>query len=56
LVAELPQHYAKRTLLGEEVPAEDIAKAVLVFVDGSLTKSTGNVLNVDGVVAVAFMR
>lgn len=35
-VAELPAHYAKRTLLGEEVLAEDIAKAVLAFVDGSL--------------------
>ena len=55
-VEELPQHYAKRTLLGEEVLAEDIAKAVLVFVDGSLAKSTGNVLNVDGGVAMAFVR
>ncbi len=55
-IEELPQHYAKRTLLGEEVLAEDIAKAVLVFVDGSLAKSTGNVLNVDGGVAMAFVR
>ncbi|PJJ59936.1 bifunctional aldolase/short-chain dehydrogenase [Hymenobacter chitinivorans] len=55
-VEELPAHYAKRTLLGEEVLAEDIAKAVLVFVDGSLSKSTGNVLNVDGGVAMAFVR
>ncbi|TDN35899.1 bifunctional aldolase/short-chain dehydrogenase [Hymenobacter sp. UV11] len=55
-VEDLPQHYAKRTLLGEEVLAEDIAKAVLVFVDGSLAKSTGNVLNVDGGVAMAFVR
>ncbi|GAB3290756.1 bifunctional rhamnulose-1-phosphate aldolase/short-chain dehydrogenase [Hymenobacter humi] len=55
-VEELPQHYAKRTLLGEELLAEDIAKAVRVFVDGSLSKSTGNVLNVDGGVAMAFVR
>ncbi|TGD80720.1 bifunctional aldolase/short-chain dehydrogenase [Hymenobacter wooponensis] len=55
-VEDLPAHYAKRTLLGEEVLAEDIAKAVLVFVDGSLAKSTGNVLNVDGGVAMAFVR
>ena len=55
-VEELPQHYAKRTLLGEELLAEDIAKAVRVFVDGSLAKSTGNVLNVDGGVAIAFVR
>ena len=31
-------------------------KAVRVFVDGSLSKSTGNVLNVDGGVAMAFVR
>ena len=55
-VEELPQHYAKRTLLGEELLSEDIAKAVRVFVDGSLSKSTGNVLNVDGGVAMAFVR
>ncbi len=55
-VEDLPAHYAKRTLLGEELLAEDIAKAVRVFVDGSLAKSTGNVLNVDGGVAMAFVR
>jgi len=55
-VDDLPAHYAKRTLLNEEILPEDIAKAVLVFVDGSLGKSTGNVLNVDGGVAVAFVR
>ncbi|MBC8082904.1 MAG: bifunctional aldolase/short-chain dehydrogenase [Hymenobacter sp.] len=55
-VEELPAHYAKRTLLGEEVLAEDIAKAVLVFVDGQLGKCTGNVLNVDAGVAMAFVR
>ncbi len=55
-VEELPAHYAKRTLLGEELLSEDIAKAVRVFVDGSLAKSTGNVLNVDGGVAMAFVR
>jgi rhamnulose-1-phosphate aldolase/alcohol dehydrogenase len=55
-VEELPKMYAARTLLNEEILPEDIAKAVLVFVDGSLAKSTGNVLNVDGGVAVAFVR
>lgn len=55
-VEELPAHYAKCTLLGEELLSEDIAKAVRVFVDGSLSKSTGNVLNVDGGVAMAFVR
>ncbi len=55
-VDELPKMYAARTLLNEEILPEDIAKAVRVFVDGSLGKSTGNILNVDGGVAVAFVR
>ena len=55
-VEDLPKMYAARTLLNEEILTEDIAKAVRVFVDGSLSKSTGNILNVDGGVAVAFVR
>lgn len=55
-VEDLPKMYAARTLLNEEILTEDIAKAVRVFVDGSLAKSTGNILNVDGGVAVAFVR
>ncbi|WP_337043736.1 bifunctional aldolase/short-chain dehydrogenase [Emticicia sp. 17c] len=55
-VEDLPKMYASRTLLNEEILTEDIAKAVRVFVDGSLAKSTGNILNVDGGVAVAFVR
>ncbi len=55
-VEDLPKMYASRTLLNEEILTEDIAKAVRVFVDGSLSKSTGNILNVDGGVAVAFVR
>ncbi|MER0438432.1 bifunctional aldolase/short-chain dehydrogenase [Emticicia sp. W12TSBA100-4] len=55
-VEDLPKMYASRTLLNEEILTEDIAKAVKVFVDGSLSKSTGNILNVDGGVAVAFVR
>jgi rhamnulose-1-phosphate aldolase/alcohol dehydrogenase len=55
-VEELPAYYAKRTLLNEEILPEDIAKAVLVLVDGSLKKSTGNVINVDGGFAGSFLR
>ena len=55
-VEELPAHYAKRTLLNAILEREDIAKAVLAFVDGSLSKSTGNIINVDGGVAAAFVR
>src|SRR5436190_5528700 len=55
-VEELPAFYAKRTLLNEIILPEDIANACFAFVGGLLGKSTGNVLNVDGGVAMAFVR
>ena len=55
-VEELPAYYAKRTLLNEIILPDDIAKACFAFVGGLLNKSTGNVLNVDGGVATAFVR
>jgi rhamnulose-1-phosphate aldolase/alcohol dehydrogenase len=55
-VEELPAYYAKRTLLNEIIMPEDIALACFVFVGGFLNKSTGNVLNVDGGIAAAFVR
>ena len=55
-VEELPAYYAKRTLLNEMILPEDIANACFAFVGGLLNKSTGNVLNVDGGVAMAFVR
>jgi rhamnulose-1-phosphate aldolase/alcohol dehydrogenase len=55
-VAELPAYYAKRTLLNEAILPEDIANACFAFAGGLLNKSTGNVLNVDGGVAMAFLR
>jgi len=55
-VEELPAFYAKRTLMKEVILPEDIANACFVFVSGLLNKSTGNVLNVDGGVAQAFLR
>jgi len=55
-VEELPSFYAKRTLLNEIILPDDIANACFVFVGGLLDKSTGNVLNVDGGVAMAFVR
>ncbi len=55
-VEELPAYYAKRTLLNEVILPEDVANACLAFVGGLLNKSTGNVLNVDGGVATAFVR
>lgn len=55
-VDELPAFYAKRTLLNEIINPDDIANACFAFVGGLLDKSTGNVLNVDGGVAAAFVR
>ncbi len=55
-VEELPAFYAKRTLLGEVILPDDIANACFAFVGGLLNKSTGNALNVDGGVAMGFLR
>jgi len=55
-VDDLPKYYASRTLLNEIIYPEDIASACFAFVGGLLKKSTGNVLNVDGGVATAFLR
>ena len=55
-VEDLPAYYAQRTLLNEIILPEDIANACFAFVSGLLNKSTGNILNVDGGVAMAFPR
>ncbi|MDO1445502.1 bifunctional aldolase/short-chain dehydrogenase [Rhodocytophaga aerolata] len=55
-VEELPSYYAKRTLLNEIILPEDIANACYAFVGGLLSKSTGNMLNVDGGLANVFPR
>lgn len=55
-VDELPEYYAKRTLLHEIIKPEDIANACFAFVGGLLNKSTGNILNVDGGVPAGFVR
>ena len=54
-VEELPAHYAKRNLLNEIILPEDIANGVLALVS-ILDKSTGNIINVDGGMAAAFVR
>jgi len=55
-VEDLPAFYAKRTLLNEIILPEDIANACFALTGGLLNKSTGNMLNVDGGVAMAFGR
>lgn len=55
-VEELPRFYASRTLLNEMILPADIANACFVLVGGELAKSTGNVINVDGGIAMSFVR
>lgn len=55
-VEELPAYYAKRTLLNEVILPDDIANACFAIAGGLLSKSTGNVINVDGGVAAGFVR
>lgn len=54
-VEELPAFYAKRNLMNEIIRPEDIANGVFALV-GILDKSTGNIINVDGGMAAAFVR
>jgi len=54
---ELEEVYRKRTTLGVSILPEDIAEAVAFFASPTrATKSTGNILNVDGGVAAAYPR
>jgi rhamnulose-1-phosphate aldolase/alcohol dehydrogenase len=53
---ELPDFYRRRTTLGVNVFAEDVAEAIAFFAGGRSSKSTGNVLNVDGGVPAAYPR
>ena len=54
-VEELPAYYAKRNLMNEIIYPEDIANGVYALL-GILDKSTGNIINVDGGMANAFVR
>lgn len=54
-VDELPAYYAKRNLLNEIIYPEDIANGVFSLV-AILDKTTGNIINVDGGMANAFVR
>jgi rhamnulose-1-phosphate aldolase/alcohol dehydrogenase len=54
---QLEEVYRKRTTLGVNILPEDIAEAVAFFVSPTRSsKSTGNILNVDGGVAAAYPR
>ena len=54
-IEELPAHYAKRNLLNKIIYPDDIANGVFSLA-AILDKSTGNIINVDGGMASAFVR
>ncbi len=54
---QLEEVYRKRTTLGVNILPEDIAEAVAFFASPTRSsKSTGNILNVDGGIAAAYPR
>ncbi|WP_329239176.1 SDR family oxidoreductase [Actinoallomurus sp. NBC_01490] len=55
-VAELPDFYAKRTLLGVRVSPADVANAVLFLLSPLSRATTGAVISVDGGLSVSFAR
>jgi NAD(P)-dependent dehydrogenase (short-subunit alcohol dehydrogenase family) len=52
----LGEFYAGRTLLGREVLPRHVADAVVALTDGSLSRTTGLLVPVDGGVTSAFLR
>ncbi len=53
---DLPSFYRGRTRLGVNVYPEDVAEAIAYFAGPRSSKSTGNVVNVDGGVPAAYPR
>ena len=53
---DLPAYYRSRTRLGVNVEPEDVAEAIAFFAGPRTSKSTGNILNVDGGVQAAYPR
>jgi NAD(P)-dependent dehydrogenase (short-subunit alcohol dehydrogenase family) len=53
---DLPSFYRRRTTLGVDVFPEDVAEAIAFLASARSSKSTGNVVNVDGGVAAAYPR
>lgn len=53
---QLEEHYRARTTLKVNIYPEDIAEAVLFFASSRSSKSTGNMINVDGGVVAAYPR
>jgi NAD(P)-dependent dehydrogenase (short-subunit alcohol dehydrogenase family) len=56
LTAKLAKFYSERCLTKEAIAPRDITEAILLFLGGKLSKTTGQILNVDGGLTEAFLR
>ena len=52
----LAAFYAERTLTGQPVTLDSQVRAITAFVTGDFSKTTGQIVNVDGGLAAAFQR
>jgi len=52
----LADFYAKRTLTGHTVTLDSQVRAITAFLNGDFGKTTGQIVNVDGGQAAAFLR
>jgi rhamnulose-1-phosphate aldolase/alcohol dehydrogenase len=53
---KLAAFYAKRTLTGQPVTLDSQIRAITAFLNGDFSKTTGQIVNVDGGQAAAFLR
>ncbi len=53
---KLAAFYAKRTLTGQTVTLDSQIRAITAFINGDFSKTTGQIVNVDGGQAAAFLR
>ena len=53
---QLAAFYAKRTLTGKPVTLDSQIRAITAFLNGDFSKTTGQIVNVDGGQAAAFLR
>jgi NAD(P)-dependent dehydrogenase (short-subunit alcohol dehydrogenase family) len=56
LRARLAEFYAKRTLTGQPVTLASQVAAILAFMTNTFSKTTGQIVNVDGGLQAAFLR
>jgi NAD(P)-dependent dehydrogenase (short-subunit alcohol dehydrogenase family) len=56
LTGKLAKFYAERCLIQEPIAPGDIAEAILLLLTGKLSKTTGQIINVDGGLIEAFLR